>query len=171
MRLFPQLDQYCALRARYHFFRQLAANLSAPPRPIDDTFGNTQYYQPARVRPFALEDNSLLVDVNPVIHGKQCALFYSIWVAGDFIRIGAVMDNETALAPVLEGQQEINRIWPDKAPETQDRDGSLMYQWAFEVPGLLDRWTARDVFVDGVRHMHFRLLRILNDGLEPNLEQ
>lgn len=165
LKFFPALDRYCARRARYDFFQEIAKDLLDPPRPIDHTFGHAKYYHKPEIAPFGPDDNSLLATVDPVFHGKQCRLFYSIWVTGDFIRIGAVMDNTSALAPLLEGQQEINRIWPDKVPETQDRDGSLMYQWSFEVPGLLERWTARHAFVDGIRHMHFRLLRILHDGV------
>lgn len=166
LRLFPALDRFCVGRARHHFFQQVAHELSTPPRPVDHTFGHAQYYRPVAVQPFAPEDSSLLVQVNPTFHGKQCQLFYSIWVTGDLIRIGAVMDNEAALAPLMEGQQEINHIWPAQSPETQDRDGLLMYQWSFEIPGLLDRWSARAALVDGIRHMHFRLMRILHDGLQ-----
>lgn len=168
LKLLPGLDRYAAMRTRHHFFQCIADNLTRPPGAIDLQFGHAKFYQPCVVQAFGLEDNSLIVQVNPTVHGKKCTLFYSIWVTGDFIRIGVVMDNEAALAPVLEGQQEINHIWPDKVPETQDRDGSLMYQWSFEVPGLLERWTARDLFVDGIRHMHFRILRILHDGLAPS---
>lgn len=166
LKLFPALDRYCARRARHHFFRAIARELCVPPRTIDHTFGHAQYYHSPKIESFGPEDDSLVAQVNPVFHDKQCRLFYSIWVVGDFIRIGAVMDHESALAPLLEGQQEINRLWPNKVPETHDRDGSLMYQWSFEVPGLLDRWTARATFVAGVRHMHFRLLRILHDGIQ-----
>lgn len=167
LRLFPALDHYCVLQARLHLFERIAENVSRPPGPIDITFGHAQYWHPVKVEPFGVNDNSLVIQVNPVIHGERRKLFYSIWVTGDFIRIGAIMDNEAALAPLMEGQQEINKIWPDQIPETQDRDGSLMYQWSFQVPGLLDRWSARHMFVDGVRHMHIRLLRILHDGLQP----
>lgn len=167
LKLFPALDRYCVLKARHHFFKRIAEHVCAAPFDIDHTFGHAQYFHKPTVTPFGLHDNSLLMTVDPVFHGKPCKLFYSLWVTGDIIRIGAVMDNETALAPILEGQQEINRIWPGQVPETQDRDGSLMYQWSFDVPGLLDRWSAREMFVDGMRHMHFRLLRIIHDGLQP----
>ncbi len=167
LKLFPQLDQLCTLRARHHFFQQVRMELCTPPRAVDRQFGHDQYYRPVEVAPFDLHSSSLLATVNPEFHGKQCRLFYSIWLTGDYIRIGALMDNEAALAPLMEGQLEINHIWPNKAPETQDRDGMLMYQWSFEIPGLLDRWSAREFLVEGIRHMHFRLMRILHDGLKP----
>lgn len=167
LRLFPALDRHCARKARHHFFQQIALELCTPPRPIDHSFGHAKYYHRPTMDPFRFGDSSLVAHVNPTFHGRQVTLFYSIWVTGDFIRIGAIMDNQAALAPLVEGQQEINHIWPDKIPETQDRDGLLMYQWSFEIRGLLDRWTARDALVDGIRHMHFRLLRILHDGLQP----
>lgn len=171
LKCLPQLDRWLTGRARRDLFEQIAASLMSAPTDVDAFFGNdVHYHRPERIY-FARTGCVLLVTTEMAQGSTSHRMDYSIWVIGDFVRIGVLLDAQASLAPVLDERQEFTALWPGCTPELQDRAGRTLFQWSFHVPGLLDRWSARELFVDGIRHMHLRLGRIVRDGLNSQVAE
>lgn len=47
---------------------------------------------------------------------------------------------------------------------------SILYEWEFVVPDLLESYVKQEKFIIGIRHMHFRVLKLIFDYLNLNNE-
>lgn len=164
--IIPFLEVQMVKAKRLHFFKAIVSELMQVPDEVDKIMGQTEYWCAPRVEELILTDHTLIVHVYPEFHGRKMHFFYSIYQIGDMLRVGIILDNDIETAPLLEGQNEIDHLWHEVSPEVQDRNGSVMYQWSFQVSNFFDSWVRREYFARGVRHCHFRMLRIIHDGTQ-----
>lgn len=164
--MLPFVDKYVVWLKRRDFFHGIIKAMSMPPGDIDRIMGQDNAFFPPSDQGMIIDARmgNLVVHCYPQFHGREFHFWYSLYQIGATFKIGILLDRELAAAPILEGQGEIERLWPPALPDVQNRDGSTMYQWEFNVPHLYDSWSERETFVLGMRHCHFRMLRILRDG-------
>lgn len=113
---------------------------------------------------------SLVIHTFPEFHGRKQHMWYSIYQMGEQLRIGILLDGEAAKAPVIEGQNEIEKLWPDVLATCRDRAGVVMYEWEWQIPNFYKSWVHRERFAVGMRHVHFRMCRIIFDGVPHQRE-
>lgn len=167
--LFPALDMRLLNRKRMHMFKEMLHQVSRGPSDIDRMMKQDQYWRPPETDGVIIDPEGCLVfHVRPKFHEKEdLHYWYSIWQVGSALKVGVILEGETVTAPMLEGQNEIETMFHDVKTELHDRDGSVMYQWSWEVPALYTSWVAREKYVQNLRHLYFRMCRIVHDGTLP----
>ena len=158
----PELEHAYVKVKRRHFFNTIIKQMNGKPTLIDIMFGQDKFFCPPV--DIVMIDECVILHVYPDFHGKQYHFYYSIYQIGSQLKIAVFLDGDASTAPIFEGQNEIEKLWFDVLPEAQERNGVLMYQWNFVVPTFFDSWKDRERFAVGMRHMHFRMLRIVHDG-------
>lgn len=150
---------------RYAFFRRILRAVTEPPRRIDCIMGQSDFFCPADAGAAVIDVGmgSLVFPVHPTFNGTPYAFEYSIWQIGSMLKIGLLLSNGLEQAPLLDWHREVGDIWADRAPAKLDRAGVTVYEWTFEVPDLYSAWLAQERYVLGMRHCHFRILRIVRD--------
>lgn len=164
--LLPVFEKFLLRAKRKDFFDAILWAISMPPGEIDKKMGQDINFFPPSKDGLVIDPimGNLIMHVYPTFHGKEYHYWYSIWQIGLSLKIGVVLEGDLKIAPIMEGQNEIEKIWGKTFPEVHDRDGSSMYQWSFEDKDLFVNWINRERFILGMRHCHFRMLRILSDG-------
>lgn len=165
--LFPVLSRLGHRRHREHFFRTMIRDAMREPGEVDRLFGQHETWRRPSLEGVTIDGQSMIVRIETDFHDSIQQFWYSIWQCGDFIKIGVVLSGSLVHAPILEGQDEISRMFSDAPTEMQDRAGSVLYQWGWEVPGLYKDWGRQEHFIGLFRHLHFRICRIIHDGTMP----
>lgn len=162
--LFPRIERYIIEQKRQHFFSVLLDELAKPPCAIDDKLGQNQHWVRPDIESASIAFSTLSLSVYPTFHGKNLHFWYSFWQVGQELRAGVILEGETQTAPMVEGKDEISHLFPDVQTERHDRDGRVMYQWTLKQPGFFDEWIHRENVIFNIRHLHFRMCRIIHDG-------
>jgi hypothetical protein len=150
---------------RAHFFDSIIWACRTPPGAIDDAMGQSEYFFPV-VDEGLLNSpvmGTLMMYVKPSFHGQSFSYCYSIFQAGRTMKIGLLLSGGLEQAPLLDWHRELADLWQGTEPERFDRAGAVLYDWHIQVPGLFDDWLAQETYVLGMRHFHFRVLRIVHD--------
>lgn len=145
------------------------AALKTPPQPIDEALDQHQYYVPP-AEALCIMDPALgdfLVVVDPSFFGQKWPLSYSMWQIGEQLKIAVVLAGPGEQAPSWE-PSEFNDLWGTGSPETLNRGDKTFYEWAFHVPGFHSNYALRERFSLGMRHMHFRALKVLQGMAEKS---
>jgi len=52
----------------------------------------------------------------------------------------------------------------DNEPKQFIRGDKMFYEWEFNVPNFYDSYLTQERYILGIRHMHFRVMRIVHDA-------
>lgn len=153
-----------AHRARNDFFQETLSALLTPPGPIDEALDQRQYYFPP-AEALSIQDVPLgdfLVVIDPSFFGQKWPLSYSMWQIGEQLKIAVILEGPGEQAPAWD-PAEFSDLWGDQAghPKTLTRGNKSFYEWTFQVPGFHSNYAMRERFSLGMRHMHFRALKVL----------
>jgi hypothetical protein len=161
------MDKATLIAKRTEFFKAILEQLRRTPARIDQILQQSGFYMPIDEDNtfFDADTGDFAICVKGDFHGKQFDVYYSLWQLGDMLRIGvAIYDEELQGAFASDTHNEVFYIWGMKNdPRVDVAHGCVFYDWEFEVKDLYDSYKNQERFILGARHMHFRVMRILND--------
>ena len=154
------------VEVRRAFFDNLSREWSRPPENIDEVMGQSSYFIPPDEGESSISINDpergLLVRSfsPPEAWGKKIQFFYSIWMAGDWIRYGILVQGDPRLLATFAKKnmyvETLERVW-DKPATHMSREGGLLMEWRFDDPGFYDDYVLEDRYLQIARHLHFQL--------------
>lgn len=147
--------------ARKEFFDQCLVALNTPPQPIDEALEQNQYYVAPSEAHGILDEKlgDFLVVIDPVFSGQRWPLSYSLWQIGDVLKIAIIFQGLGDQAPSWD-PEEFNTLW-GFAPQLLLRGNKSFHEWTFSVPDFHTNYATREKFSLGLRHMHFRTIKVL----------
>ncbi|NCP98105.1 hypothetical protein GW796_07270 [archaeon] len=161
------MDKDTLLSKREVFFQQIIEHINRPPSKIDIVLNQDKYYiLPDMSNTFVnSEYGDMIININGSFFDKNFNVFYSFWQLSDTLKIGiAINDDELQGAFASDSHNEVYSIWGSKNDPTIDiARGRVFYDWEFDVPHLYDSYKQQERFILGVKHMHFRVMRIIHD--------
>ncbi len=158
-------EELVAKRAK--FFDAIMENMNRPPSRIDDILQQSQYYVKPNMEGSvtAPENGDVAISIKGKFFDKEFNLYYTLWQLGDTLRVGvAIYDDELHGAFASDHHNEVFYIWGSKNdPRVDVAHGCVFYDWEFDVPHLYESYKNQERFILGIKHMHFRVMRILHD--------
>lgn len=154
------------VEVRRAFFDNLMHEWSRPPESIDEVMGQSAYF-------IAPDDGARSIHINdpergllvrsfspPEAWGKKIQFFYSILMAGDWIRYGILIQGDPRLLATFAQKnvygEMLERVW-DKQATHMSREGGLLMEWRFDDPGFYDDYILEDRYLQVARHLHFQV--------------
>jgi hypothetical protein len=154
------------LDVRQQFFSDLLHEWSRPPEHIDEIMGQVSYFiaPSTGLKSVYLNDpaKGLLMQsfAPPESWGKKMQFIYSIWMAGDWIRYGVLLQGDAKILSTFtsnhEHTEDLERVW-DRPAAFSSREGGLLMEWRFEDPNFYDDYIFADRYLQIARHLHFQL--------------
>ena len=159
------MDKSTLIKQRKEFFENILTMLRMSPGRMDELLGQDKYYLPFDEH--SSFEQSLTGDLVINVKGKFAdtpfQFAYTIWQYGKTLTLGLALYTEN-----LEGafssddNGEIYTLWgKHNDPHMSKLYGNLYYNWSFEVTDLYDNYQEQEFFIIGIRHMHFRVLRMI----------
>ncbi len=152
---------------RRQFFEHVLENINRDPIEIDKVLSQDAFYvKPDKENTFyAVESGDLAICVKGNFFEKDFSVWYSAWQFGDYLKIGvAFYDNDLQGILITDDFNESHYLWGnDISPRVDVSHGCVLYEWEFDVPNLYDNYKNQERFILGMRHMHFRVMRIIHD--------
>jgi hypothetical protein len=154
-----------AISTREEFFNMILMSIIRPPGEIDYLMGQGEFFFPHAPEGLIndAEMGNLVFRVKPEFYGKTFDYAFSIYLTGEKLKIGLLLSGGLDQAPLLDWNREISELWWGEPPEKLDRAEITLYEWMFQVPDLYKSWALQEQFILGLRHVHFRVLRIIHD--------
>lgn len=154
---------------RTNFFQDIIDNISRSPQKIDKILNQDTYYTNP-INSDILNDpvnGDLAIPFKGIFHDKKFEIMYTFWQIGLKFRIGIALHDETLQDMFeLDAHNEIEAIWDGNRPTVEASHGYLFYDWVFDTPDLYDTYLQQERFIQGIRHMHFRVMKIIHDKCE-----
>lgn len=161
------MEKEILIAKRKQFFDNILEVLKKPPSSIDMILQQDKYYVAPNLTKLTSvpESGDLAIFINGKFHEKEFNIYYTIWQLGDILKIGvAIYDQDLHGAFASDHHNEVFYIWGNKNdPRIDVAHGCVFYDWEFEVKELYDNYRNQERFILGVRHMHFRVMRIIHD--------
>lgn len=155
---------------RKRFFEDIIENLFIPPSEIDFALEQDKYYvEPDRSSLIMNERTGhLAIKVPGNFFDIDFFVLYSIWQVGSRLKIGVNLKESIILPAFAEDEHgEVFRIFGEENPPTVDAlHGGIFYDWEFPARELYSSYMNQENIISGVRHLHFRTMRIIYDYLE-----
>lgn len=161
------IDKEQIHKIRESFFDSIIAIISEEPTKMDIFLDQQQYY----VKPLEEEIykniayGDLVVPVGGVFSNQSFKVWYSMWHIGERIKVGIMLkDVNLQEALISDHHKEINKVWgEDVQPSIDTTHGAILYEWEFSCPAFYDSYMYQEKFILGMRHMHFRVMKIVYD--------
>lgn len=154
---------------RDNFFNDILSQLENPASDMDLILNQSKYY----VRPNMdkvvknVSTGDLAIPINGSFFDKKFRLYYTLWQTGTRLKIGvAIYDDEMQDIFERDTHKEIDSIWPDCIPLVDVAHGCVFYDWTFDAKNLYESYQNAEKYILGMRHMHFRIMRIVHDNCE-----
>jgi hypothetical protein len=155
--------------ARQSFFESIVDAIQLPPGDIDRELNQSSYYIQAMKEQIIIDKvmGNLFIPFEIEQNENEIHRFaYSIYQTGEEIKIGVIFyDKKLYGAPGEDSESEAAHLWEDE-PEAIHRGEGVLYEWKMAVPNLYEKWLQQERFILGMRHMHFRMMRIIKEQLE-----
>lgn len=164
------MDKIELLDRRGEFFTEIANHIQKEPTTVDVILKQDKYYIKPATNDIVVnsEFGDMIIKINGKFYDKEFSIFYSLWQFSNTLKIGiALNDDELQGAFTSDTHNEVYYIWGWKNdPKVDIARGCVFYDWEFEVPDLYESYKCRERFILGIRHMHFRTMRIIHDECE-----
>ena len=164
------VDKKILWAKREEFFNDIIHYLQQKPLPIDYLLNQANYYLSPDMNNSISnsEYGDMAICVNGEFFGKQFKVYYTVWQLSDVLRIGVnIADEDLQTAFSTDNNNEIFYIWGHKNdPKINILNECIFYDWEFEVPQLYESYREQEKFILGMRHMHFRVLRVIHDACQ-----
>lgn len=154
------------IEVRKELFGNLLNEWSRPPERIDDIMGQSEYFiEPdtgAAATTINDAERGLLVQSfsPPEVWGKKVQFFYSVLVAGNWMRFGVLIQGDAKLISSFASSnkctESLERVW-DRPATFIAREGGLLMEWRFDDQNLYDDYVVADRYIQVARHLHFQL--------------
>lgn len=157
------------------FFDSILDAISQPPAKIDVLLNQAHLY----VKPdlensfYDAKSGDLAIVIPMKFKERDYKVHYTVWQLGNSIRVGVTLDApEFQTAFLFDEHQEVNSLWGNNTiPRSEVTHGNIYMDWEFNVPELYDDYKNQERFIYGIRHMHFRMMRILSEETRRLLEE
>lgn len=146
---------------RRDFFNEILAMLNKDPTRIDEIMGQAKYYTQPSTDGMILDPEMGNFMLNVSV--GHAGFSYSLYQIGSTLKIGVLFFGATLTSPVDDPDGEIETLWPGFRPIISRRGDSVMYEWEFDEPDLYSNWARQEKYILGMRHAHFRILRIISE--------
>lgn len=161
------ITQEKAYEVRAQFFKAILDKFRDAPNEMDRFLNQEKYYiKPLDKEIYSnVEYGDLIIPVEGEFFGYPFKIWYSLWHIGERVKVG-IMLKEMPLQEALSGDhyKEINLIWGQNiTPNVDGAHSVLLYEWEFECPNFFESFVFQEKFILGMRHMHFRVMRIVHD--------
>ena len=159
------MDKKELVEKRNVFFHKIVDMLKREPDEIDVLMKQDSYYVSPSKTIINPEKGELIIMIPFQFQGKLFNVWYSLWQYAFELKIGIfVEDSKLETAFQTDTHREIKYLWgADTPPRFDNSRKTVMYEWEFRVPRLFDSYVYQEKYILGVRHMHFRLMRVLQD--------
>ncbi len=162
------MEKSLILEKRKEFFEDIVKNLSRDLGPFDKFWGHDKYYKPIDPKGVVMDavNGELICEVKGDFHGKKFEFLHSIWQVGTILKIGFLLKTADCVPAFnLDEKSEILYVWGEKnAVKIKIVDSDyLFYDWEFDATNIYKNYQEQERFIFGIRHMHFRVLRIIHD--------
>lgn len=162
------------LNIRKEFFEQILEKLNEEPSKLDEFLNQDfLYFPPINNEVYQnINYGDLVIPVDIEFFNKKYKIYYTVWHVGTKIKIGVVLphiDLQTAITEDNYGYQELNNIWgKDHIPTTEASHQLYLIDWEFDEPNIFNSYIYREKFILGMKHMSFRICRIIYDKLKKD---
>lgn len=156
---------------REAFFEAIVDAINTPAGDIDRELNQSEYYvAPLMEQVISRADMGTLFIPFEIADKRNPEeihrMAYSLFQSGDNLKLGVVFyDKSLYGAPHEDSEDEMKLLW-DSEPLAVVRGDGLMYEWSMQVPDLYEKWVRQERIILGMRHMHFRVMRIVSSQLE-----
>jgi hypothetical protein len=157
---------------REHFFDALIDEWSRPAGKIDLLMGEADSFFPIDQPPLGhrikdVAHGALVASATPPLAwGDQPQLIYSVFQAGDWLRISLILRGTPAAMLLFSQNQDelagIERLFDRQAEVEVRQNAGLLVEWRFIEPDFYENYAIQERFIQVARHMHLRLCRILS---------
>lgn len=161
------MEKEALVLKRKKFFEEIFNVINIEPVKIDEFLNQSKYYiKPNFEKSFINEEfGDLVLTVTGQFFNKPFSVNYTMWQLGEHLKIGlTIREIDLQGALISDKNQEISNLWgKDKKPDIDIARDCVFYTWGFHVPDLYSNYQTQEPFIYGIRHMHFRVLKLLYD--------
>ncbi len=160
------MNKETLVKLRTEFFNNILSSIKLKPSKVDQLLKQDKFFilPDTEKSVFSPETGDLALYFKGEFHDMKFEFFYSIWQIGNLLKVGiAIFDNlESAFSD--DTHNELYLIWGKKHQVNIDfaRECSF-YDWEFDATNIYKNYQEQERFIFGIRHMHFRVLRIIHD--------
>lgn len=160
------MNKQKAIEVRTEFFQDVLDLVNMPPRAMDALLLQAQYHVGIDASNIICDADlgDLFIPINPSFRGVNWVMGYSLWQIGTVLKIAVMTQASSPEQCFLThvNEQELQDFWPTAHEANLNRrEQFYFYEWSFDVPDFLEKYPVRESFALGMRHMHFRVLRVL----------
>ncbi len=161
------MNKHEVLEARTTFFNEVIEALLIPPTETDLFLNQDKYY----IKPIQnkiikhAEFGDLIIPIEGKFFSTKFTVNYSLWQLGKNLKISISITNiDLQGAFVADKNDEISELWGEQnIPQIDISRGFIFYTWTFDTENLFSDYLEKEKFIFGIRHMHFRAMKIIHD--------
>lgn len=172
----PSSQKQFIAHQREIFFDEILAAIRLPPGEVDRIMGQDMYYAPPQEDGIILDAGwgnlvftiAVKDDLNEVHK-----FMYSIYQIGIVIKIGILWSGYLKDVPQSEEDEIHEGFWQNvvKFVRSSRRGESVLTEWEFSEPELYLSWSRQETYVLGMRHLHFKVLKIVSNFIKKQLNR
>lgn len=161
------MDKVNLINQRKEFFNNILTTLNMLPSRMDELLGQDKFYLPYDEKDTFEQalTGDLVINIKGQFEGVPFHIAYTLWQYGKNLTLGLALYTESLEGALSSDENgEIYHLWGRQRDPISNRlYGNLYYNWEFEVPELYHDYQEQEYFIIGIRHMHFRVLRMIYD--------
>ncbi len=156
------------LKARKCFFDNIKSEISKELSVLDYFWKHDTYFIPTQLEKsiIDIEGGNLVIPFENEFFGQKFNFFYSVWQSGHILRVGIGAMPNISQAFASDVYNEIYQIWgkqEEKNLEIKNSSDFIFFDWIFDATKLYTDYAFEERIIHGMRHMHFKVLRIIFD--------
>ncbi len=156
------------INARKVLFENIQKEVSKELNFLDHFWKHNVYYIPTDVSKIIMdvEGGNLVIPFENEFFGHQFNFFYSVWQSGNILRIGVGAHPNISQAFASDDYNDIYKVWgkqEEKNLEIRNASDFIFFDWMFDATHLYSNYAYEERIIHGMRHMHFKVLRIIYD--------
>lgn len=150
---------------RSNFFNDIIFSLQRKIGELDHLFGQDSYQIIPKNEDFRSEpiNGELMYEINGEYFNQKFKILFSIWQVGTLLKIGFLLKTPEIYEAFGQDQtSDILYVWHDNGNlEIKSIHGGLFYDWTFNASNLYESYQTQENYIQGIRHMHLRVLRTI----------
>ncbi len=160
------MDKSSLIHSRNDFFNSILHAIMLKPSSVDKLLQQDKYFilPDKNLTVMSPETGDLAIYFKGSFYEKDFEMFYSIWQIGNILKVGIALFDTVESAFSDDTHNELYQIWGKKHQVNVDSArGCNFYDWEFDASHLYENYQEQERYIFGIRHMHFRVMRIIHD--------
>lgn len=166
------MEKEYVLKNREEFFNQIIEKMKEQPNDLDIFLNQADLHCPPLDSEIYSnhEYGDLKIPVEVNFFEKNYKIYYTIWHVGHILKVGVVLPNiELQIAITDDTYKEVENIWgKDCKPTIEAAHQMFLLDWEFNEPNIFDSYLNQEKYILGMRHLNFRICRIIHDKLKKD---